>query len=190
MTQLLTVGHGTLPGEAFVALLRDVGVELVVDVRRYPGSRRHPQFGREPLAAALRAAGVAYRWEQALGGRRSPAPDSPNAALRNAAFRGYADHMSTSMFRAALDRVLTEAATRTTAVLCAESLWWRCHRRLIADAAVLAHGVKVVHLGHDGRLTEHAPTDAARTVDGRVVYDASASTMRSSPRERSSSDSA
>jgi len=166
---LLTVGHGTLPGEAFVGLLRHAGVALVVDVRRYPGSRRHPQYGRDAFAAALAEAGIAYQWEEALGGRRPVAADSPNVALRNAGFRGYADHMATVEFREALDRVLTDAS-QCMAILCAESLWWRCHRRLIADAAQLLRGAEVRHLGHDGRLTPHTVTEGARVAGDRLVY--------------------
>jgi len=171
---LLTVGHGTLPAGAFVDLLRKAGVELVVDVRRYPGSRRNPQFGRDALAATLAEAGIAYRWEEALGGRRATTATSPNRALRNAAFRGYADHMATGEFNAALSRLVEDAAARTTAVLCAESLWWRCHRRLLADAASIVRGLPVAHLGHDGRLAPHAPTEGVRPVAGGVVYDGAA----------------
>lgn len=169
---LVTVGHGTLPAGDFVALLRGADVERIVDVRRFPGSRRNPQHGREALAETLSEAGIGYRWEEALGGRRGVTPASRHLALRNAAFRGYAEHMDTPAFRAALERVLTDAAAGTTAVLCAESTWWRCHRRLIADAAALVHGVEVRHLGHDGRLTPHEPTPGARPTAGGVVYDA------------------
>jgi uncharacterized protein (DUF488 family) len=169
--RLLTVGHGTSESEAFLALLSGASVELITDVRRYPGSRRNPQHARDALESALGEAGIGYRWEEALGGRRSVLPDSPNVALRNAAFRGYADHMATAAFQEALGRLLEEAARRVTAVMCAESLWWRCHRRLIADAAALLHGVEVVHLGHDGRLSPHPPTDGVRRAGDRLVYD-------------------
>jgi uncharacterized protein (DUF488 family) len=170
--RLLTVGHGTLEGAGLIALLGDAGLAQVVDVRRFPGSRRHPQFGRDALAKALEGAGIGYRWDEALGGRRSVVPGSPNVALRNAAFRGYADHMATEEFRAALARLIAQGAQLPTTVLCAESLWWRCHRRLLADAAVLLHGAEVFHLGHDGRLTVHVPTDGVRVSDDRLVYDA------------------
>jgi uncharacterized protein (DUF488 family) len=144
-------------------------VALVVDVRSYPGSRRHPQFAREAMEAWLPAAGIDYRWERRLGGRRRPAADTPNVALRNEGFRGYADHMDSDMFREALDGVLAEP--QRTAVLCSESVWWRCHRRLLADAATLLDGVPVEHLMHDGRLTTHAPTDGVRVDGDRLVYD-------------------
>lgn len=171
--QLLTVGHGTLAADELAALLREAEVAALVDVRRYPGSRRHPQFGRDALVEWVPAAALAYRWDERLGGRRPTRPDSPNVALRNEAFRGYADHMATSEFTAALDQLVAEAARRRTAVMCAESLWWRCHRRLLSDAAVLTRGVDVHHLLHDGRLAPHRLTEGARlTDDGIVVYDA------------------
>ncbi|HZA76571.1 MAG TPA: DUF488 domain-containing protein [Acidimicrobiales bacterium] len=170
-TELLTVGHGTLPATGLVALLTGAGVALLVDVRSYPGSRRHPQFGRDQLERSLRAAGIDYRWERRLGGRRKVRPGSPHVALRNEAFRGYADHMGTADFVDALDEVLALASERRTAVMCAESLWWRCHRRLLADAAVLTRGAGVVHLLHDGRTAPHVVTEGARVAGGTVVYD-------------------
>lgn len=165
---LVTVGHGTLHAEALVALLHGAGVVAVVDVRRYPGSRRWPHFDRDAMASWLPGAGIGYRWEPDLGGRRRADRDSPNTALRNAAFRGYADHMRGAAFRAGLGRVVEQALRERTAVLCAESLWWRCHRRLLADAAVLLHGVAVADLLHDGRSEPHRLTEGARR-DGDVV---------------------
>src|SRR5690606_37919806 len=135
---LFTVGHGTLDGQAFVDLLRGAGVELVVDVRRFPGSRRNRQFGRDVLAATLHDAGIAYRWEERLGGRRKGVPESRNTALRNDSFRAYADHMGTPAFADAISEVLDESSRFRTAVMCSESVWWRCHRRLVADFVVLA----------------------------------------------------
>lgn len=169
--ELLTVGHGTLAAGELTGLLQGAGVDLLVDVRSYPGSRRHPHVGREQMAAWVPEAGIAYRWEPRLGGRRRTRPDSPNVALRNEAFRGYADHMATPEFRAGLDDLLAEAARRTTAVLCAESVWWRCHRRLLADAAELVGGATVRHLMHDGRLMPHRVTEGARRAGDHVVYD-------------------
>jgi uncharacterized protein (DUF488 family) len=169
--ELLTVGHGTLPAGELAVLLAGAGVALLVDVRSYPGSRRHPQFGREQLERWVPEAGIEYRWERRLGGRRQARRDSPHVALRNAAFRAYADHMGTADFAAALDEVLASAARRGTAVMCAESLWWHCHRRLLADAAVLTRDAGVRHLLHDGRSAPHVVTEGARVVDGVVVYD-------------------
>jgi uncharacterized protein (DUF488 family) len=169
--ELLTVGHGTLAASELADLLLGAGVVQLVDVRSYPGSRRHPQFGRAEMAAWLPEAGVAYAWERRLGGRRRVAADSVNVALRNEAFRGYADHMATTEFRAALDEVLAGAATRRTAVMCSESLWWRCHRRLLSDAAVLLRGAAVHHLMHDRRRVDHPLTDGVRRDGDHVVYD-------------------
>lgn len=169
---LYTVGHGTLDQDALAALLTGAGVERLLDVRRFPGSRRHPHVNRDALERWLPDHGIAYRWEEALGGRRSRSPDSPHVAIRDPAFRAYADHMATDEFAAALARVVDEAAGVTVAVLCAESVWWRCHRRFVADAATLLHGVEVRHLLHDGRLDLHRVTDGARLVDGRILYDA------------------
>jgi uncharacterized protein (DUF488 family) len=171
--RLITVGHGTATRDEFATLLRAAEVSLVVDVRTAPGSRRFPQYRRAELQQWLPAAGVGYRWEPDLGGFRRPAAESPNTALRDGSFRGYADYMATQQFRQALERVLAEASRQVVAVMCAETLWWRCHRRLIADAATLLFGADVWHLSHDGQLSAHRLTDGVRR-DGRrgLVYDA------------------
>ncbi len=166
-----TVGHGTLAADEFAALLTGAGIGLVVDVRSFPASRRHPQFRREAMERWLLEAGVAYRGEPRLGGRRRPRPDSRHGALRVPAFRGYADHMETADFSDAVDDLLAEARTRPAAVMCAESVWWRCHRRLLADAVVLLRGSAVEHLFHDGRIDAHRPTAEARVDGKRLVYD-------------------
>ncbi len=166
---IFTVGHGTLATDDFVALLTEAGVERLVDVRSYPGSRHNPQFNRETLAASLDAAGVEYEWLRDLGGRRRPRPDSRHRALRNDAFRGYADHMETPAFSTAVARLL--ATDRPTAVMCSESVWWRCHRRLLADHLVLVNELDVVHLMHDGRRTGHVLTQGVRRGGDDVVYD-------------------
>lgn len=169
---LLTVGHGTASQEELAALLTAAGVRSVVDVRTAPGSRRHPHVGRAQLAQWLPEAGIAYRWEADLGGWRRPRPGSPNVVLRHDGFRGYADYMASPPFWAALDRVLAEAAEGPTTVMCSESLWWRCHRRLLADAAVLARSAAVLHLGHDGRLVPHRVTEGARLAGpDLLIYD-------------------
>jgi uncharacterized protein (DUF488 family) len=131
-------------------------------------------MSREAMAAWVPEAGVAYTWEPRLGGRRTGALDSPNLALRNPAFRAYADHMATEEFRAALAAVLSSASVTRTTVMCAETLWWRCHRRLVADAATLLTAAKVLHLMHDGSLAPHVPTDGVRRDDGGLVYDVGA----------------
>jgi uncharacterized protein (DUF488 family) len=173
-SSLLTVGHGTASQVQLTELLRGAEVELVVDVRTAPGSRRHPHVARAQLERWLPAAGVAYRWSPDLGGFRKPPPDSPDVAWREPMFRGYAAWMREAPFRAALGRVLGAAAERRTAVMCSEAVWWRCHRRLVADAVVLLHQVPVRHLMHDGRLAPHSPSPAARVVGGLLVYDAGA----------------
>jgi uncharacterized protein (DUF488 family) len=171
MTTLLTLGHGMAPAEELVALLNEAGVERLVDVRTAPGSRRLPHVRREAMADWLGAAGVAYRWEPEFGGFRKPDPASVNTALRHPAFRGYADYMRTPRFWAALDRLLAEAGAAPTAAMCAETLWWRCHRRLLADAAVLVRGAEVLHLDHRGRLEPHRPTEGVRRDGDLLAYD-------------------
>ncbi len=169
---LLTLGHSTADRTGLAALLHRAGVEAVVDVRTAPGSRRNPDVGRDALASWLPEEGVRYRWEQRLGGFRRTAPDSPDTFWRNDSFRGYAGHTRTPEFRAAMAELLAAVPGERTAVMCSEAVWWRCHRRLIADHAVLVAGVPVLHLAHDGRLTEHPPTPGARLrEDGLLVYD-------------------
>ncbi|QYG93116.1 DUF488 domain-containing protein [Iamia sp. SCSIO 61187] len=170
-TTLLTVGHGTLPAAGLAELLEGAGVAHLVDVRAFPGSRRNPQFGQDEMRRWLPEAGIGYHWAEALGGRRRPVPDSRHVALRNESFRAYADHMETPLFTDALDHLLAGAAGAPTAVMCSESVWWRCHRRLLADHAVLVRGVDVRHLMHDGRLTPHPPTDGVRRDGDNVAYD-------------------
>ena len=169
---LFTVGHGTLSEPEFIAVLSAARLDGVIDVRSYPGSRHHPQFGRERMEVWLEEAGFTYRWERELGGFRRPVPYSANPALRHDSFRGYADHMSDPGFEIALDRVVEEARLNRLAVMCSESLWWRCHRRLLADALVLWRNSEVSHLRHDGRADPHRLTQGVRAGEGgRPVYD-------------------
>lgn len=171
MGSVFTVGYGTRSTEELISVLKDADVDILVDVRRFPGSRRHPHFARDPLGESLPAAGIAYEWRgQALGGRRDPRPDSPNVAWRVDAFRGYADHLASPEFRSALRELEERSADVSQALMCAETLWWRCHRRLIADALV-ADGFEVIHLGM-GRDDRHKLNEAARRDDsGVLVYD-------------------
>jgi uncharacterized protein (DUF488 family) len=170
---LLTVGHGTLEAAELISLLRQAEVVSLVDIRIAPGSRRSPHVRREEMARWLPAAGIAYRWERNLGGFRQTSPASLNPALRNSSFRGYADYMQTEPFWLALDGVRASAEGGPLAVMCSESVWWRCHRRLVADGAVLARSTPVLHLMHDGRLVDHQITAGARLADGGLVrYDA------------------
>jgi uncharacterized protein (DUF488 family) len=169
-TTAFTVGHSTRPIEELLDMLRGSGVRLLVDVRRYPVSRRYPHFSRPALSASLAAAGIDYGHEVDLGGHREPAPGSPNTAWRAAAFRGYADHMATPAFAAALARLEEAAAARPTAVLCAEADPTKCHRQLVADALV-ARGARVVHILGPGRTEDHVIHPAARvTPRGGIVY--------------------
>ena len=177
---LLTLGHGTAEATALGDLLTAAGIGLVVDVRRFPGSRRNPDVARDALARWLPEVGIAYRHEPRLGGRRHlPAAEDhgQDGWWRVKAFRSYADHMRTDEFRAGMADLLDDLAangSRRTAVMCSESLWWRCHRRLVSDAAVLLHGVPVEHLGHDGRLAEHRPSEGARVEGADLYYDVGA----------------
>jgi uncharacterized protein (DUF488 family) len=166
-----TIGHSTHAPDTFAELLRTHGVERVADVRTAPRSRRAPQFSAEVLADSLPTAGIEYLQLPDLGGWRSPRPGSDeNAAWRNRSFRGYADHMATREFAAGLDRLRDRAAERPTAIMCAEAAWWRCHRRLVADALV-ARGWEVRHIGADGGSERHTLTEFARVrEDRRVVY--------------------
>jgi uncharacterized protein (DUF488 family) len=153
-------------------------VAVLVDVRTAPGSRRHPHVARAELERWLPEAGLSYRWEKRLGGFRKAAPDSPDTAWREDMFRGYAAHMRTAEFGDAVDEVLDQARTDLTAVMCAESLWWRCHRRLLADFVVAVRGVPVRHLLHDGRTEEHRlGPGLRRREDGLLVYDAGQATL-------------
>ena len=154
-----------------MVVLQGAGVAAVVDVRSFPGSRRNPQFGREAMAQWMPAAGLDYTWIRALGGRRPSAAGSRHVALRNDAFRGYADHMETTDFLAGVEELLVLAERRPAAVMCSESVWWRCHRRLLADHLTLVRDVQAIHLMHDGRLVPHPVTAGARLAGNTVVYD-------------------
>lgn len=176
--ELLTFGHGTASEDEVVALLRGAGVESVVDVRSAPGSRRNPQFARSELERWLPEAGIGYRWDKRLGGFRRLPDDSPDVACRNDAFRAYAAHMRTREFTDGVSELLDEASGVQHAVMCSESLWWRCHRRMISDFVRLVRGVPVRHLTHRGELDEHRPMDGVRVRDdGHLVYDAGQPTL-------------
>lgn len=171
---LLTVGHGRADEAELSPLLLGAGVELLVDLRRYPGSRAHPQLARDALAAWLPRHGVAYRWEERLGGRRHLAAGahSPDTWWTVPAFRAYAGYTRTPPFLEAMPGLLAEAGQRRLAVMCSESVWWRCHRRLVSDVAVLAYGVEVHHLMPGGRLRPHqVAAGARRREDGLLVWD-------------------
>lgn len=169
-TDLYTIGHSTRGIEELLDLLGENRVQLLVDVRRFPVSRRYPHFTAAALAESLAAARIAYQHERDLGGHREPRPDSPNTALRAAAFRGYADHMATPAFRAALARLEARAAAERAAFMCAEADPRHCHRQLLADALV-ARGARVLHILGPGRVEAHVLHPAARvTLDGALIY--------------------
>ena len=164
-----TIGHSTRTAEEFIAVLAAHEIEAVVDVRRFPGSRRLPQFGSAALSTSLRAAGVSYRWVESLGGRRRPDPASPNDSWENEAFRGYADHTESEEFAEGLFELSMISSGLRTAIMCAELLWWRCHRRIIADVLV-ALGDEVRHIQDAGATALHELAPPARVVDGVLTY--------------------
>ena len=166
---LWTIGHSTRPWEDFVALLHGNEIACLVDVRRFAGSRRNPQYGPGEMAPALEDAGIAYRPMPAFGGRRKPGDDSPNGAWRVAAFRGYADYMANADYIRARDALMEVALRERTCVMCAEAVWWRCHRRLIADDFV-ARGWTVLDIMGPGKVDAHILNPDAVMVDGVLRY--------------------
>ena len=166
---LWTIGHSTRDWEVFLSMLREARIEVLADVRRFAGSRRNPQFSGDTMARTLPEAGIAYAPMPDLGGRRRPEPVSHNEAWRNAGFRGYADYMETDPWRAARDALEARASRERTAMMCAEAMWWQCHRSLIADD-FKARGWTVLHLMTPARTEEHPFTKPARVVDGRLTY--------------------
>ncbi|MEO6366285.1 MAG: DUF488 domain-containing protein [Luteimonas sp.] len=168
---LWTIGHSTRPWDAFLALLQEADIEMLVDVRRYAGSRRNPQFSPATMAPALGQAGIHFQPMPEFGGRRRPGHHSPNTAWRVPAFRAYADYMATPDYVHARDRLAQVARDQRTAVMCAEAVWWRCHRRLIADDFI-ARGWQVLHLMAPGRSNGHPLHEAARMIDGVLRYPA------------------
>ena len=176
-----TIGHSTRSIEDFIAALEANAIKLLIDVRSLPGSKRNPQFNKEALGDSLGKAGIRYEHFPELGGLRKPKKDSRNTAWRNASFRGYADYMETKEFRKGVDRLVSLATGRVrptgglsekvgpAAVMCAEAVWWRCHRALISDF-LKAHGVEVIHIVDATKTESHPFTSAARIVDGSLTY--------------------
>lgn len=172
MSVLCTYGHGTETAERTARLLLEAGIELLVDVRSFPCSPRNRHLDRTAMSEWLPAAGVPYQWEPRLGGRRRCPPGAPDVAWEHPSFRGYAVHMRTPEFADAMGWLLETAATRRVAVMCSESVWWKCHRRMIADFTQVARGTEVRHLMHDGKLRPHRPIAGTRLRDdGLLVYD-------------------
>jgi uncharacterized protein (DUF488 family) len=167
---LFTIGHSTHPLDRFLALLAQQNIEALLDVRRFPGSRKHPHFNRDNFAPALQKAGVEYHWLEALGGRRPKQRDeSPNLGLESRGFRNYADYMLTAEFQEGVARLLEVARQKRTAIMCAEGLFWRCHRRLVSDL-LTAIGVRVQHMMPTGDVRPHQLTNGAVVEGGRVTY--------------------
>jgi uncharacterized protein (DUF488 family) len=168
--RIWTVGHSTRAIDEFISLIQANDIKLLADVRSLPGSRRYPQFNREMLACSLGKAGIHYEHFPELGGRRKPRSDSRNLAWRHASFRGYADYMETEQFRKGVERLLDLAAgTGPTAIMCAEAVWWRCHRSLISDY-LKARGIEVMHILDANKTQPHPFTSAARIVNGKLGY--------------------
>ncbi len=164
-----TIGHSTHPIEAFIALLQHHRIEAIADVRRFPGSRRLPHFGEDALRASLSGHGIEYRFIPQLGGRRKALPDTPNTGWRNASFRGYADHVESEEFDEGLEILLDLASQYRTAMMCAEVLWWRCHRSLVSDVVKL-RGIEVLHIQDVRQVNEHPYTAPARLWHGKLSY--------------------
>jgi uncharacterized protein (DUF488 family) len=169
MSEIWTVGHSTHTAEAFGELLVQHQIKTLVDVRSFPGSRRYPQFNKSALGDYLSSLSIEYVHAPLLGGRRSPSASSHNTALQNASFRAYADYMETESFRKGIDELLELASGERTAIMCAESLWWRCHRSLVSDY-LKAHGVDVHHIMTEKKVEPHRYTPAASFVDGELSY--------------------
>jgi uncharacterized protein (DUF488 family) len=168
--RIWTIGHSTRTIDEFISLLNQNEIKLLVDVRAWPGSKRYPQFNKDALAESLNAHGIRYEHFPELGGKRQSKPDSRNTTWRNASFRGYADYIETEQFQEGIERLLDVAAEAgPTAIMCAEAVWWRCHRSLIADY-LKARGVKVLHVLGANKVEPHPYTSAARIVNGKLSY--------------------
>ena len=170
--RIWTIGHSTRTIDKFISLLKEHGIKSLADVRLLPGSKRYPQFNKETLADSLSKAGICYEHFPELGGRRKPREDSPNTAWRNESFRGYADYMQTEEFGKGVRRLIDLAGEAgPTATMCAEAVWWRCHRSLISDY-LKARGIEVLHIMDANKTEPHPYTSAARIVDGKLSYGA------------------
>jgi uncharacterized protein (DUF488 family) len=170
LSPIWTIGHSTRPASEFNEILLAHQISALVDVRSFPGSRRYPHFNKPELSRALETIGILYAHYPQLGGRRRPNPHSKNTAWKNASFRAYADHMESEEFQKGIQDLLELASERRTAVMCAEALWWRCHRGLIADF-LKASGLEVVHILDSKHTEKHPYTTAARILEGRLSYE-------------------
>ena len=170
ISRIWTIGHSTRKIDILLSLLQENGIKLVADVRMFPGSKRYPQFGREALVKSLSEHRIRYEHFPELGGRRKAKPDSHNTAWRNESFRGYADYMEMKDFRTGIARLVDLAEqSGPTAIMCAEAVWWRCHRSLISDY-LKAHGIEVIHILDQKKNEPHPFTPAAKIADGALRY--------------------
>jgi uncharacterized protein (DUF488 family) len=169
MKKIWTIGHSTRTLEDFIAMLSSFHIEVLADVRNFPGSKRYPHFNKDNLGDALMQNQIEYVHFKDLGGRRKPVVGSVNTAWRHEAFRGYADYMATKAFHKAMDDLRTIASNRATAYMCSEAVWWSCHRSLISDQ-LKSEGWEVLHIMEKGKATEHPYTKPARIVNGRLSY--------------------
>jgi uncharacterized protein (DUF488 family) len=170
LSSIWTVGHSTRSSQEFSEILLEHRIQALVDVRSFPGSRRYPHFNKQELLRTLEANGILYFHNPQLGGRRRPSPNSKNTAWKNASFRAYADHMESEEFNKGIADLLEISGEKWTAIMCAEALWWRCHRSLIADF-LKAKGVEVIHILGAQHTEAHPYTSAARIVEGRLSYE-------------------
>ena len=171
ISTIWTIGHSTRNIDFFISLLEENGIKALVDVRSLPGSKRYPQFNKEALAESLNARGIRYEHFPELGGRRKARLGSHNTAWRNASFRGYADYMETEQFQNGVEHLLNLAREGgPIAIMCAEAVWWRCHRSLISDY-LKSHGIEVVHILDANKIEPHPFTSAARIVNGKLSYE-------------------
>jgi uncharacterized protein (DUF488 family) len=167
-----TIGHSTRTIDELISLLKENEIKVLADVRAWPSSKRYPQFNKDALTESLLAHGIRYEHFPELGGKRKSKPDSRNTAWRNASFRGYADYMETEQFQKGIKRLLDlSRSDGSTAIMCAEAVWWRCHRSLIADY-LKARGIEVLHLLGPNKVQPHPYTPAARIVNGELSYEA------------------
>ena len=169
MNQVWTIGHSTHPFDEFINMLQSFNIEMIVDIRSFPGSRKFPQYNKETLIETLPANGIEYLHLLALGGRRKVLPDSINSNWRNPSFQGYADYMQTSEFEAGIKELEILAQQKRVAYMCSEAVWWRCHRSMVSDYLKL-EGWKVMHIMGIGKETEHPYTSPANVEDGELTY--------------------
>jgi len=168
-SKVWTIGHSTHDFEEFIAILKSFEIEFLIDIRRFPGSKRYPHFNKENLEKSIKESGMSYIHLEELGGRRKVQPNSKNTAWRLESFQAYADYMETESFKIAIEKLKSIAQTNKTAFMCAEAVWWSCHRSLVADY-LKQDGWTVMHIMGENKSTEHPYTKPARIVSGKLVY--------------------